>query len=35
MIFSIKYFEAIVDYNFTAMVEKQFDEIAEGKLIMD
>ncbi len=31
--FLIKYFEAIVDYNFTALVEKQFDEIAEGKLV--
>lgn len=30
--FLIRYFEAIVDYNFTALVEKQFDEIAEGKL---
>jgi DNA topoisomerase-1 len=31
--FLIKYFEAIIDYNFTAQVEKQFDEIAEGKLM--
>jgi DNA topoisomerase I len=31
--FLVKYFEAIVDYNFTASVEKQFDEIAEGKLV--
>jgi DNA topoisomerase-1 len=31
--FLVKYFEAIIDYNFTAMVEKQFDEIAEGKLM--
>ena len=30
--FLVKYFEAIIDYNFTALVEKQFDEIAEGKL---
>ena len=29
----MKHFEPIVDYNFTASVEKQFDEIAEGKLI--
>ncbi len=26
-------FENIIDYNFTADVEKQFDEIAEGKII--
>ncbi len=31
--FLMKHFEPIVDYNFTASVEKQFDEIAEGKLI--
>lgn len=31
--FLVKYFESIVDYNFTASVEKQFDEIAEGKLV--
>ena len=31
--FLVKYFDAIVDYNFTALVEKQFDEIAEGKLV--
>ncbi len=31
--FLVKYFEPIVDYNFTASVEKQFDEIAEGHLI--
>jgi len=31
--FLIKYFKAIIDYNFTAQVEKQFDEIAEGKLV--
>ncbi len=30
--FLIRYFESIIDYNFTASVEKQFDEIAEGKL---
>jgi len=30
--FLIKYFPDIVDYNFTAKVEKQFDIIAEGKL---
>ena len=31
--FLVKYFEAIIDYNFTALVEKQFDEIAEGNLV--
>lgn len=31
--FLVKYFESIVDFNFTASVEKQFDEIAEGKLV--
>lgn len=31
--FLVKNFDAIVDYNFTASVEKQFDEIAEGKLV--
>lgn len=25
-------FDEIMDYNFTALVEKEFDEIAEGKL---
>lgn len=29
----VKYFETIVDFNFTASVEKQFDEIAEGQLV--
>ena len=29
--FLIEYFPGILDYNFTANVEKQFDEIAEGK----
>ena len=29
--FLVKYFPNIVDYNFTANVEKEFDEIAEGK----
>lgn len=29
--FLIKYFSQIMDYNFTATVEKQFDEIAEGQ----
>lgn len=28
--FLVKHFERILDYNFTADVEKQFDEIAEG-----
>lgn len=31
--FLVKYFEPIVDFNFTATVEKQFDEIAEGQLV--
>ncbi len=31
--FLMKYFEPIVDFNFTANVEKQFDEIAEGNLV--
>lgn len=31
--FLIKYFDMILDYNFTAKVEKQFDEIAEGELV--
>lgn len=30
--FLTKYFPEILDYNFTAKVEEQFDEIAEGKL---
>ncbi len=29
--FLMQYFENIMDYNFTASVEKEFDEIAEGK----
>ncbi|MBR5102719.1 MAG: hypothetical protein IK092_06300 [Muribaculaceae bacterium] len=29
--FLIKYFPGIVDYNFTAKVENEFDDIAEGK----
>ncbi len=31
--FLMKHFEPIVDFNFTASVEKQFDEIAEGNLV--
>ncbi len=31
--FLIKHFESIVDFNFTASVEKQFDEIAEGNVV--
>lgn len=31
--FLMKHFEPIVDFNFTASVEKQFDEIADGKLV--
>ncbi|MBO7051325.1 MAG: type I DNA topoisomerase [Prevotella sp.] len=30
--FLMKYFPAIMDYNFTANVEEEFDSIAEGKL---
>lgn len=30
--FLVSYFKDILDYNFTANVEKEFDEIAEGKL---
>ncbi len=30
--FLIKYFPTILDYNFTAKVEEEFDEIAEGQL---
>ncbi|MCF8296707.1 MAG: type I DNA topoisomerase [Saprospiraceae bacterium] len=29
--FLLKYFEDVIDYNFTATVEKEFDAIAEGK----
>ncbi|MFA5327531.1 MAG: type I DNA topoisomerase [Prolixibacteraceae bacterium] len=31
--FLIKYFDLIMDYNFTAKVEKEFDEIADGDLV--
>ena len=31
--FLVQYFENILDYNFTADVEEEFDEIAEGKLV--
>ena len=31
--FLIKYFDLIMDYNFTAKVEKEFDEIAEGEIV--
>lgn len=31
--FLVKYFDLIMDYNFTAEVEKEFDEIAEGELV--
>lgn len=31
--FLVKYFMEIMNYNFTASVEKEFDEIAEGNLI--
>lgn len=30
--FLMQYFEEIMNYNFTAKVEKEFDEIAEGKI---
>jgi DNA topoisomerase-1 len=33
--FLMQHFENILDYNFTAMVEEEFDEIAEGKLVWD
>ncbi len=31
--FLIKYFDKIMNYNFTANVEKEFDEIADGNLV--
>jgi DNA topoisomerase-1 len=31
--FLVQYFENILDYNFTALVEEEFDEIAEGKMV--
>lgn len=31
--FLIKYFDLIMDYNFTAKVELEFDEIAEGEIV--
>ncbi|HTX87718.1 MAG TPA: type I DNA topoisomerase [Bacteroidales bacterium] len=31
--FLVQHFENILDYNFTATVEEEFDEIAEGKLV--
>jgi DNA topoisomerase-1 len=31
--FLVEHFDDILDYNFTASVEKEFDEIAEGKLV--
>jgi DNA topoisomerase-1 len=31
--FLVQYFDNIMDYNFTASVEEEFDEIAEGKLV--
>ncbi len=33
--FLMKHFPEIMDYNFTAKVEKEFDEIAEGKIKWD
>jgi DNA topoisomerase I len=31
--FLIQYFDNVLDYNFTATVEEEFDEIAQGKLV--
>lgn len=31
--FLIKHFDKIMDFNFTAKVEKEFDEIAQGKMV--
>jgi DNA topoisomerase-1 len=31
--FLVKYFEKIMNYNFTAFIEEEFDEIAGGKLV--
>ncbi len=31
--FLFQHFENILDYNFTANVELEFDEIAEGKMV--
>jgi DNA topoisomerase-1 len=31
--FLMRYFDLIMDYNFTAHVEKEFDEIADGELV--
>lgn len=31
--FLLRYFDLIMDYNFTALVEKEFDEIADGELV--
>lgn len=31
--FLLQYFENIMDYNFTARVEEEFDEIAQGKMV--
>jgi len=31
--FLMRYFDMIMDYNFTAKVEKEFDEIADGELV--
>ncbi len=31
--FLVEYFDNVLDYNFTARVEKEFDEIAEGKKV--
>jgi len=32
LIFLIQYFDDIMDYGFTARIEEEFDEVAEGKL---
>lgn len=31
--FLVEYFDDIIDYNFTASVEKEFDEIAQGRVV--
>jgi len=33
--FLLEYFQIVMDYNFTASVEKEFDTIAEGKLVWE
>ena len=31
--FLVKYFSSIMDYNFTARVENEFDEVAKGNVV--